>query len=170
VANGAHSAAAEDAYGARPRSIGNDRLTRKERRELKEVTRRLSRSQVYSRRPKTLGDCERRVTGPCGWVSCRHHLFLEVDDETGAIKLNFPGREIDEIGETCSLRAAQRGGHTLDATGALLNLTLERARQVERSALYNIRRKLKAGDDYPAAFKEMVAGLVAQVVAQEEDR
>jgi hypothetical protein len=129
---GTNSAAAEDAFGSRPRSIGNDPLTRKERRELKEVTRRLSRSQVYSRRPKTRGDREARVTGPCPWVSCRHHLYLEVDNLTGAIKLNFPGKEIDEIGETCSLRAADRGAHTYDATGARLNITLERARRLER--------------------------------------
>ena len=39
--------------------------------------------------PETRADC---VGGarPCPFVSCKHHLYLDVSARTGAIKLNFP--------------------------------------------------------------------------------
>ena len=68
---------------------------------------------------------------PCPFVSCSHHLYLDVNPETGAIKLNFPHLEVWEMAETCSLDVADRGGITLEEVGAILNLTRERIRQVE---------------------------------------
>ena len=44
-------------------------------------------------RPQSRADCAGGQR-PCPWVSCKHHLFLDVNPETGSIKLNFP----DEIG------------------------------------------------------------------------
>ena len=43
---------------------------------------------------------------PCPYVSCKHHLYLDVNPETGSIKLNFPDLEVDEMAETCSLDVA----------------------------------------------------------------
>ena len=60
---------------------------------------------------------------PCPFVSCSHHLYLDVNPETGAIKLNFPHLEVWEMAETCSLDVADRGGITLEEVGAILNLT-----------------------------------------------
>src|SRR5258707_13829037 len=76
---------------------------------------------------------------PCPFVSCSHHLYLDVNPETGAIKLNFPHLEVWEMAETCSLDVADRGGITLEEEGAILNLTRERIRQVEVRGLAKIK-------------------------------
>jgi hypothetical protein len=68
-------------------------------------------------------------------VSCKHHLFIDVSPRTGAIKLNFPDLEVWELGESCALDVADRGGTTLEDVGAIMNLTRERIRQVEVKAL-----------------------------------
>lgn len=44
------------------------------------------------------GDRGRRMA-PCPFVSCRHHLYLDVNPETGAIKVNFPGLNRLELAE-----------------------------------------------------------------------
>lgn len=92
-------------------------------------------------RPQTRAECA-EGDRPCPYVSCRHHLYLDVSPRTGAIKLNFPNLEIDDMPETCVLDIAERGGATLEEVGALMNLTRERARQIETSALYQLRKKL----------------------------
>jgi hypothetical protein len=85
-------------------------------------------------KPRTRGECVEGVR-PCPWVSCRHHLYLEVNSESGSIKFNFPALEVDELAESCSLDVADRGEHTLEQVGRLTNLTRERARQIETRAL-----------------------------------
>jgi Sigma-70, region 4 len=72
---------------------------------------------------------------PCPFVSCKHHLFIDVSPRTGAIKLNFPDLEVWDMGESCALDVADRGGTTLEDVGAIMNLTRERIRQVEVKAL-----------------------------------
>lgn len=72
---------------------------------------------------------------PCPFVSCKHHLYLDVSARTGAIKLNFPDLEVWEMRETCALDVADRGGTTLEEVGAIMNLTRERIRQVEVKGL-----------------------------------
>ena len=65
----------------------------------------------------------------CGAFSkCRMPLLM-------VIKLRFPGKEPDELDESCALDAAEEGGMTLSAIGQRLNLTRERIRQIERIAL-----------------------------------
>lgn len=85
-------------------------------------------------RPETREEC---VDGPrpCPFVSCKHHLFIDVSPRTGAIKLNFPDLEVWDMGESCALDVADRGGTTLEDVGAIMNLTRERIRQVEVKAL-----------------------------------
>jgi hypothetical protein len=58
-----------------------------------------------------------------------------VSPRTGAIKLNFPDLEVWDMGESCALDVADRGGTTLEDVGAIMNLTRERIRQVEVKAL-----------------------------------
>ena len=72
---------------------------------------------------------------PCPYISCKHHLFIDVSPKTGAIKLNFPDLEVWELKESCALDVADRGGTTLEDVGAIMNLTRERIRQVEVKAL-----------------------------------
>ena len=91
-----------------------------------------------SLRPKTRAEC---LDGPrpCPFVSCAHHLYLDVSPRTGAIKLNFPDLEVWEMTETCALDVADRGGITLEEVGEILNLTRERIRQVEVKGLEKLR-------------------------------
>src|SRR5262249_28750008 len=44
-------------------------------------------------RPRTRAECAEGQR-PCPWVSCKHHLYLDVNPETGSIKLNFPDLEV----------------------------------------------------------------------------
>lgn len=85
-------------------------------------------------RPATRGDC---IDGerPCPFVACRFHLFIDVAPKTGAVKLNFPDLEVEEMRESCALDVADRGGTTMESVGALMNITRERIRQIEVRAL-----------------------------------
>jgi len=85
-------------------------------------------------RPRTRKECL-EMGRPCLFVSCKHHLYLDVNPETGSIKLNFPGLEVWQLRETCALDVAERGGLTLEEVGEILNLTRERIRQVEATGL-----------------------------------
>ena len=98
---------------------------------------------VDSQRPKTRADC---VNGPrpCLFVSCKHNLYLDVNPETGSIKLNFPDKEIWELEHTCALDVAEKGGITLEEVGAIMNLTRERIRQVETRGLMKLREATEA--------------------------
>ena len=90
-------------------------------------------------RPRTRGECAGGVR-PCPWVSCRHHLAIEVTS-AGAIKVNFPHMDTWDMRETCALDVADAGEHTLDEVGDLLNITRERARQLESMALLEVQAK-----------------------------
>lgn len=89
-------------------------------------------------RPKNRSECL-EMERPCLFVSCRHHLFLDVNPETGSVKLNFPDKEPWELEETCALDVADRGGITLEDVGAIMNLTRERIRQVEVRGLEKLK-------------------------------
>lgn len=94
--------------------------------------------QIERLRPKTRADC---VNGPrpCLFVSCKHHLYLDVNPATGSVKLNFPDKEIWELPHTCALDVADQGGITLEEVGDIMNLTRERVRQVEALGLSKLR-------------------------------
>ncbi|HET8732146.1 MAG TPA: sigma factor-like helix-turn-helix DNA-binding protein, partial [Anaeromyxobacteraceae bacterium] len=102
-------------------------------RELEEVIR-----EIEARRPRSRADC---ASGPrpCMFISCKHHLYLDVNPATGSIKLNFPDKEVWELNETCALDVADRGGITLEEVGSIMNLTRERIRQVETRGLLKLR-------------------------------
>jgi hypothetical protein len=94
--------------------------------------------EVEANRPRTRADCA-NAARPCMFVSCKHHLYLDVNPGTGSIKLNFPDKEIGELDETCALDVADRGGITLEEVGSIMNLTRERIRQVETRGLLKLR-------------------------------
>jgi hypothetical protein len=95
-------------------------------------------AEVEATRPRSRAEC---ASGPrpCMFVSCKHHLYLDVNPSTGSIKLNFPDKEIWELDETCALDVADRGGITLEEVGSIMNLTRERIRQVETRGLLKLR-------------------------------
>ncbi len=94
--------------------------------------------EVEAQRPRNRADCAAGPR-PCMFISCKHHLYLDVNPATGSIKLNFPDKEIWEMAETCALDVADRGGITLEEVGAIMNLTRERIRQVETRGLLKLR-------------------------------
>src|SRR5207253_378847 len=108
-------------------------------------------------RPQTRAEC-RDMPRPCPWVACKHHLYLDVNPETGSIKINFPDLEPWELAHTCALDVAERGGITLEEVGEIMNLTRERIRQVEVRGLL----KLKMGSPSP---DELGAELLAAAQA-----
>lgn len=92
-------------------------------------------------RPKARTECV-DADRPCPFVSCKYHLYLDVDQRTGAVKLNFPQLEVWEMPETCALDVAELGGLTLEETGFRMNLTRERTRQLEGMAMVVVKREL----------------------------
>lgn len=119
----------------RSRTIATKRLT-KEELALGEELR-----SVQINRPGHRTECSPGAGGlrPCPYVACKHHLYLDVNPNTGSIKLNFPDLEVWEMAETCALDVAERGGITLEEVGEILNLTRERIRQVEVKGLSKLR-------------------------------
>ncbi|MGH7272126.1 MAG: sigma factor-like helix-turn-helix DNA-binding protein [Polyangiaceae bacterium] len=114
----------------RARTISIKRMTKRE----------LELGRLLYPETEDLGHAETRAdclggARPCPFVSCKHHLYLDVSARTGAIKLNFPDLEVWEMTETCALDVADRGGTTLEEVGAIMNLTRERIRQVEVKGL-----------------------------------
>jgi len=90
-------------------------------------------------RPETRAKCRQGIR-PCPFVSCKFHLYLDVNPRNGHVKYNFPHLEPWELDETCSLDIAEREqGITLEEVGKVMNLTRERVRQVEVSGLAKIR-------------------------------
>lgn len=102
---------------------------------------------------------------PCPYIACKFHLFLDVSPISGSIKYNFPlaptvpkgmngpairSLELDEalhlMRDTCALDVMDRGGVTLEEVGVLLNVSMERSRQIQQAALGKTREKVD--DDY----------------------
>ena len=136
AARNARSQQPEDDDGRkRPKTMSRREMLREKRRreragEVLEV--------VDYDRPMTRAEC---INGPrpCLYVACKHHLYLDVNPETGSIKINFPDKEPWELEQTCALDVAERGGVTLEEVGDILNLTRERVRQVEVAGLEKLR-------------------------------
>lgn len=100
---------------------------------------------VESWHPTTRADCH-KMPRPCLFVSCRHHLYLDINPYTGSVKFNFPDKEVWELEETCSLDVAERGGITLEEIGDIMNLTRERIRQLELRGLAKL-NDTQSGDE-----------------------
>ena len=145
--DGTEASASEPTTGrARAYTVSIKRLSKRELREAGVVAESIRRTYDLPERPKSYADCEQHDRGtkhtPCAFVSCAYHLALDVNEDTGAIKLNFPAA-LDEDGaldvtampETCALRVAERDGLTLEEVGELMNLSRERVRQIEARTL-----------------------------------
>src|SRR5579863_4365927 len=152
----------------RARTISVKRMTKREL----ELGRLLYPEMDDIERPESRAECASGAR-PCPFVSCKHHLYLDVSARTGAIKLNFPDLEVWEMTETCALDVADRGGTTLEEVGAIMNLTRERIRQVEVKGLAKLSalRDMTALRDYVdegPVGKRRLPVLTAPVDAEEE--
>ncbi len=127
----------------RARTIANRKLTRDEIIEGQRLA-----DMIDYQRPLRRSDCE-KAARPCLFVSCKYHLYLDVNPETGSIKLNFPDLEVWELPFTCALDLADEGGMTLERIGEIMNLTRERVRQMEVSGIRKIRGILDPNAPFP---------------------
>ena len=119
------------ARGARSRSI---RIARASHREARMALAQAEALESEMDRPHKRSECAEGPR-PCPHVSCRHHLYLDVNPHTGTIKLNFPDLEVWELAFTCALDVADLGGTAIELVGELMNVTRERVRQIETQAL-----------------------------------
>ena len=93
---------------------------------------------VRPRRPFKFAQCA-EIVGPCPFVSCRHHLGLDIRAD-GGLTINIPGLEEDPAlaltmaAETCSLKVAAGGEITLEAIAPLFDVTPERISQISTEA------------------------------------
>ncbi len=71
---------------------------------------------------------------------CKYHMYLDVNPDTGTITFNHPNLEIWEMKESCSLDKADEGMQTLETIGELLDISRERARQLEMHGFAILRR------------------------------
>jgi hypothetical protein len=123
----------------RSRTIAMKRLTREEIRQGALLI-----PFMTYQRPTMRAECS-CAERPCPFVSCKYHLYLDVNPETGSIKLNFPHLDVWEMADSCALDVADRGGITLEEVGEIMNLTRERIRQVEVRGLLKL--KMTAASD-----------------------
>jgi hypothetical protein len=133
--------------------MGNGPLSRAEKEDGKRIRLRVI-------RPQTRGDCANGPR-PCGFVSCRYNLYLDVNPRTGSLKLNFPGVELDELAETCALDVADRGGVTLDEAGMLIGVTMERSRQIQLDGMHDAEVELRLL--WGRGWRKNLEGLVAPI-------
>lgn len=96
-------------------------------------------------RPRTRGDClpgGHNACRPCGFVSCRYHLAVDVKPRSGNLVVR-QDVEIEDMQESCALDVADRGGQSLEDVGEIMGVTRERVRQLEASALATIAPALR---------------------------
>lgn len=139
--------------------MGTDALTPDELAEKARVDVELPRLRRLLPRPRTRGDCA-AVPRPCPFVSCRHHLYLDVT-HGGAVKLLYPDREPSDLPAawSCSLDVADRLEHrgaSLPQVGRALNVSMARGGQIVDEALAKLRDH-PAGPALMQAFGEMSA-------------
>jgi len=94
------------------------------------------------------------------FAACSHHLYLDIQEQSGGIKVNFPDIDPDEMTVSCALDVADEGGATLDRCGAICGLTRERIRQIEEKATDKVAAaspelaEVLNGWAYPKGFSE----------------
>lgn len=100
--------------------------------------------QAQEARPRLRSEC---IDGPrpCPWVSCRHHLYLEVRGKS--IYLTWEGKEPWELEETCALDIADSGAHTHEEVARILNVSRARIQQIEGEALEHAKKLLEPEEE-----------------------
>ena len=124
---------------------------------------------LATRMPRKYGECKKIVgDGPCPFVGCQYHLAIDVNGDSGSITHTWGvNADITDIAHTCALRQAARGGMTLQEVGERLNISRERARQIEKSALEKLADA--CGDDL-REMQRMIDYLRAVADAREARR
>jgi hypothetical protein len=131
-----------------------------EREQMREDVAFLTADGAYADRPRMAGGKADCPTGPCPWIGCRLNLFVTIRP-SGAVKYNFPGKDIDEVGETCANRVATDTSlsHTplpFRKLAKYTNETYARAEQVNGEAMQHFVRNWAEmyPDDPPPKFRK----------------
>ena len=155
--------------GPRARSLNPSKVSRRELRALR-VPDPVA-EQLRALRPKTRGECAEGER-PCPWVSCSHHLYLDVNDR-GAIKLNFPTvgpEDLDQLQDTCALDVADRvaAGEelSLEQVGARMNIQIERTRQLSSKGLQDALVKLRRATSGQVSPRGLIGRALAEQAAK----
>lgn len=164
--------------GRKPGSIGQGRLNDFEREEFDIIEAELLREGVYDEVPINIPDDCPPDEEPCPWMRCKFNLYADVipSRTPGAppiIKLNFPGKDIDEIGETCAnrkaLAAEENGGMTLEEVGKANNLTMGRTDQIVQRAVAKL-AELADAQGWGERFRKAMATRRAKLPAEPKAR
>jgi len=89
-------------------------------------------------RPRDRSEC-RGGQRPCPWYGCRYHLGLDVTP-SGRIKLSPVA--LEDMADTCAMDVADRAQPlelSLDQVAGMLDVSTERARQIEHHAQARLR-------------------------------
>lgn len=145
-------------HGVRAATLKLQRMSQSERRHLRIIH---PDAEKPYWRPKTRADCA-DVPRPCPYVGCKHNLYLDVSEKTGNVKVNFPDREPEDMpaDRSCVLDITEAGPITLESLGDYINVTRERARQIENIALK--KAELAAEPELEGATFEHPAGFFQQ--------
>lgn len=95
-------------------------------------------------RPKTRADCA-DVPRPCPYISCRHHLFLDVSFKKLVFNSNAEDPTEMPADASCSLDIADRGVHTFPEMAELFRggVTRQAIQFIERDAVTKLRANKK---------------------------
>lgn len=106
--------------------------------------------------PATRADCI-NAPRPCPYVSCRHHLWLRLQQEqAGNPQAGKQGATTFRPSsmQSCSLDVADRGAG-FEEIGRLLGMDVTRARQIAQSAIEKLRTAGASDDDIAELLKAM---------------
>lgn len=97
---------------------------------------------------------------PCPLVSCRHNLFLDVDDDTGEIEFAHPGKEPNRIDPhtSCAIDVAMRGSQDAEFVADLMGMGPLAFEELEQGAVPLLREGLAGFEDHrPETYREDAA-------------
>lgn len=122
-------------------------------------------------RPRTARECDDEFLDmgtpgiACPFLSCVHHLAIDVNENTGSYAVNVPFTLKDEDGDpvpditlnersyTCSRKAALDGPQTMESIGEAIGVSRERVRQIVDSALNKLSLDAQSRRHLPIAME-----------------
>lgn len=103
-------------------------------------------AEMRRQRPTRRSEC-RGGQRPCPWVSCRYHLYLDVDQDNGAIKFNHPDKEPWELEHSCAMDIIEELDEErhlkLGEIGKLFGVCDQRINELIDASLTDIARRNK---------------------------
>lgn len=124
-------------------------------------------------RPRTRADCA-NGSRPCPWVSCRHHLLLDIGRDGRLLRARdfdeIDARSIadalEEMPETCALDVADRGPRSAADVAELLGLKHDAVDEVVRRCGEQLDRDNFDEREHPEDFYIRYSNLGADELAE----